>query len=475
MNIRKKYLQDSIVGGAAKAIGIISGYGSLWLLTTILSETNYGAYVTGFAVIGLLSLIAQFGLRQATTQKVAELTVKQDLSATRYAGAAITWVGIAGTILAVTIWIVTPFFKGIIQTDLIFWIQFFGALLPGMALRSICSGILRGFEMVSEAIVVTQVVTHIIRLVGLALCFTFWPSPTAVVLAIAASIYVPIIIITALSGGWKYINITGIPLSHVRFSAYLFINSLASQFLRRTDILLLSGLATLAGAGGYNVAWKIALVSQYGDKILTNVLQPRLSKFLEKDEIQDLIREFDMVRDLSIAAGLPPLIVAIIFGKDLLILFGDYADQYNVLLVLTVGVLINASFGSIGQILLMGKRGRLILLNTIISMGGNIILNITLIPRYGTLGAAIATVITVFFITNLIAAIQVKYYMDIDTFDSVALVGVGAIVIALSSYIINIANSIIFITVSLGVLSLLTLRRTDEIKWLAQIAEQRIL
>lgn len=475
MDRKEKYFQDSIVGAAGKVIGIISGYGSLWLLTTILSETNYGAYVTGFAVVGLLSLVAQFGLRQATTQRVAKLTLKQDISATRYAGAAITWVGIAGTILAVTIWILAPFFRGIIQPDLIFWVQSLGALLPGMALRSICSGILRGFEMVSEAIIVTQIITQLIRLVGLGLSLAFWQSPTAVVLAIAASVYIPVIIIAALSKGWKYLNITGIPMSHIRFSAYLFINSLASQFLKRTDILLLSGLATLAGAGEYNVAWKIAFVAQYGDKILTNVLQPRVSKFLEQGEIKDLIKEFDMVRDLSIAAGLPPLIVVIIFGRDLLILFGQYSDQYNVLLLLTVGALINASFGSIGQILLMGKHGRLILLNTIISLGGNIILNITLIPKYGTLGAAIATVLTVFFITNLIAAIQVKYFMDIDTFDWVALIGVGAIVITLSFYVISIINNLVFIMVSVGVLSLFTLRRMEEIKWLARRADQRIL
>lgn len=76
MDRKEKYFQDSIVGAAGKVIGIISGYGSLWLLTTILSETNYGAYVTGFAVVGLLSLVAQFGLRQATTQRVAKLTLK---------------------------------------------------------------------------------------------------------------------------------------------------------------------------------------------------------------------------------------------------------------------------------------------------------------------------------------------------------------------------------------------------------------
>jgi O-antigen/teichoic acid export membrane protein len=199
------------------------------------------------------------------------------------------------------------------------------------------------------------------------------------------------------------------------------LNSIASRFLKNTDVLLLASLATLSVTGGYNVAWKLAVIARYGDQILTNTLQPRISKYLAAGEISELRREFNQVRDLSVVAVIPILIIILLFGKPLLAIFGDYTGQFSVLLILTVGAGINASFGTIGQILLMGKEGRLVLINTLISLFGNLLLNILLIPQYGAVGAALATTFTVFFLTNLVAAIEVKYYLHIDTFDLITL------------------------------------------------------
>jgi len=108
--------------------------------------------------------------------------------------------------------------------------------------------------------------------------------------------------------------------------------------------------------------------------------------------------------------------------------------------VLTIGATINAAFGSIGQILIMDKRGKLIFINTLISLGGNITLNTLLIPRYGTMGAALATVFTVYFLTNLIAVLEVYYFIDIDTVDYLTLIPVA---IAVGSVGVIIAESIV--------------------------------
>jgi O-antigen/teichoic acid export membrane protein len=87
----------------------------------------------------------------------------------------------------------------------------------------------------------------------------------------------------------------------------------------------------------------------------------------------------------------------------------------------------NAAFGKIGHVLIMDKRGRLVLINTVINIGGNIAVNILLIPRYGAMGAAIATAFTVYFLTNLVALLQVYYYMDINTLDRVTMTTVSIV------------------------------------------------
>jgi len=429
MSKESKYAKDSVVGIVGKATQLVGGYGSLWLLTSILSEGAYGGYVAALAVIALVALFAQAGLKQATIQRVGELSVNEEQAVPEYAGAAIAWVGIGSLVITLTTWLLTPLLSTVVDPNLVRWIQLLTLVIPGMALLPICGGILRGLELVSTAIILEQIAVKIIRLVGLALAWLYWQGPVAVVLALGLAYYVPIAAFALRTQGWQYLNLTEMSASHVKYSGYLLVNSIASKFLKNTDILLLASLATLPATGGYDVAWKLAIIARYGDQILTNIIQPRLSKYLVADEIGKLREEFDQVRDLSVVATVPVLIVVLLFGQSLLAMFGAYVDQFRVLILLTVGTMINAAFGKVGNILIMGKRGRLIFINTLINLGGNIILNILLIPQYGTMGAAAATVSTVYLFTNLVALFQVHYFMDIDTFDPITMILTGIVAV----------------------------------------------
>lgn len=446
MSKETKYAKDSVVGIIGKVSQLVGGYGSLWLLTSILSDAAYGGYVAALAVIALVALLAQAGLRQAIIQRVGELATDEEQQILTYVGAAVAWVGIASIVITGATWLLTPLFPTVVDQNVVQWVQLLTLLIPGMALLPICGGMLRGLERVSTAILLERIIVQLLRLSGLTIAWVAWRDPVAVVLALGISYYIPIAAFGIRTRGWQYLNLTGMSITHLRYSGYLLINSIASKFLKNTDVLLLASLATLPATGGYNIAWKLALVARYGDSILTNTIQPRLSKYLASNQIGELCEEFDQVRDLSVVATIPVLIVVLLFGESLLGVFGNYVDQYAILVLLTIGATVNASFGSIGQILIMGKRGRLVFLNTLISLGGNIALNIVLIPRFGAMGAAIATVFTVYFLTNLLGTLQVYYFMDINTVDLVPLTVTGALAAAVGLVTLN----LIAIEIALG-------------------------
>jgi O-antigen/teichoic acid export membrane protein len=163
-----------------------------------------------------------------------------------------------------------------------------------------------------------------------------------------------------------------------------------------------------------------------------------------------------------------------LFGRSLLAIFGTYADQYAVLVVLTVGAITNAAFGKVGHILIMGKRGRLVLINTLINIGGNIVLNILLIPQYGAMGAAIATVFTVYFLTNLVALLQVHYYMDINTFDRVTMTIVSIVTICVGLAVAKIIAKEISIIILLIAAVVLLYRRATFVRKMTDTASSAI-
>ena len=461
MSKESKYAKDSVVGAAGKVSQLIGGYGSLWLLTSILSDVAYGGYVAALAAIALIALLAQAGLKQATIQRVGELAVDEEQAIPEYAGTAIAWVGIGSLGVTVATWLLAPLMSPFVDPSVLEWVQLLTLLVPGMALLPICGGILRGLERVSTAVVLERITVQVIRLLGLAVVWLYWQDPAAVVLALGLAYYVPIGLFALRTRGWRYLNLTGMTISHVQYSGYLLVNSIASRFLKNTDVLLLASLATLPATGGYNVAWKLAIVARYGDQILTNTIQPRLSKYLASNQIEDLKQEFDQVRDLSVVAAIPVLIIVLLFGQQLLGVFGMYADQYAVLIVLTAAAMVNATFGKVGNILIMGKRGRLVFINTIVNLGGNITLNLILIPEYGTMGAAIATAFTVYFLTNLVALYQVYYYIGINTFDPITMVISGATVCCVTLYILNVANAIFVVGVIIAAAGGLLFRRRN--------------
>ncbi len=85
--------------------------------------------------------------------------------------------------------------------------------------------------------------------------------------------------------------------------------------------------------------------------------------------------------------------VLLIYSKELLqILFGRvYAAGQVALIILALGYLLNFAIYSSQSILMVVKKTKLILYNCLIIATINIVLNLTLIPKYGIEGAAIAT------------------------------------------------------------------------------------
>jgi len=462
MSVSEKYLKGSVVGIAGKASRIAGGYGTLWFLTHILSSAGYGGYVTMLAVASLVSLVAQLGLRQATIQRVSELSMDDPSDIERYVGAATAWALVTGSVGTVLLWVAAGFVGDVADERLVSWARLLAVVVPGMTLKPIFDGVLRGYERVSEAIAYAEILPQLLRLALLVFTWLFVQNQVAVVAAVAASYYLPVVFLGAVTGAWQSLNFRGMSAEHLEYSGYLLVNSIGSQFLKRTDVLLLTLLVTLKSTGGYNVAWKVAAVAQYGDQVLTNVLQPRLSKFIETGEIGTLLREFGQVRDLGVVASLPVLVLVVLFGEQILGIFGDYSAQYPVLVVLAVGAVVNSSFGSVGQILIMGKRGRLVLLNTLVNVVGNVSLGFVLIPRFETMGAAVATVLTVYLLTNLLGALEVKYFMGIDTFDYLSLGGTGVVGVVVIARVVGVLSNdlVLVVVVALVAAALLNRRAT---------------
>jgi O-antigen/teichoic acid export membrane protein len=91
----------------------------------------------------------------------------------------------------------------------------------------------------------------------------------------------------------------------------------------------------------------------------------------------------------------------------------QYAVASGAVITLTIGYLLNASFGPEGMMLEGLGHTRLTLLNTIVLVGTNGVLDVLLVPRYGIVGAGLATS-SALTLTSAIGVLEIHYLRGIS-------------------------------------------------------------
>jgi O-antigen/teichoic acid export membrane protein len=170
----------------------------------------------------------------------------------------------------------------------------------------------------------------------------------------------------------------------------------AQIILAKADIIMVGALMSPTEAGKYAVASLLAGLVTFLIGTANQVIAPTISQLFSQNRIENLQRMVSMSALVINALTLPLVIVLLVFGRDLLQLFGvEFADQYNVLTVLMIGQIVIVLWGSVGYLLTMTEYQ--VMASWIVGGSSilNIVLNFILIPQFGLIGAAVATSVTV--------------------------------------------------------------------------------
>lgn len=180
----------------------------------------------------------------------------------------------------------------------------------------------------------------------------------------------------------------------ITYSAPLFLTGLAVTVMNSTDIFMLGQFLDAAYVGVYSAAATIAIfLSSLFIISLNSIFAPLIAAIYGQNAI-DKIRHLYITTTRWMFYSFLPLVVFVIIAREqIMSIFGkDFViDGPVVLFVLLIGHMVNCLTGGVGQILSMtGHQKKELSINVIVIML-NIGLNLLLIPRFGIIGAAIAT------------------------------------------------------------------------------------
>ena len=200
------------------------------------------------------------------------------------------------------------------------------------------------------------------------------------------------------------------------FSLPLFLAGLLVLFMRQVTPLMLGYFRPAREVGIYAAALRTSLLLALVLDSFNAIFAPMIADLTNKRELEKLERLFKVVTKWIFALILPLFLTLILFGEEVLGLWGKgYREGFTCLVILCAGQLINCVAGPVGYMISMSGRTMISLANTAGVLFLNVILNIYLIPRYGILGSAVAVSLALILV-NLIKLIEVRLILKIHPY-----------------------------------------------------------
>ncbi len=189
---------------------------------------------------------------------------------------------------------------------------------------------------------------------------------------------------------------------------FLAMNILA-LIIKQADILFVSHYFGPREAGIYSTAVKISALIPFGLSIVDYVYSPRISSMFLKNDRRELQDYISHAAKITILITVPLAIILIFFGKYLLMIFGkEFQSSYVPLIILIAGQLINAFTGLVGALMTMTGNQKIFLRVYLFASFADILLNVLLVPRFGVVGAAIASAVSTIILNSFLYVIVWK-------------------------------------------------------------------
>ncbi|SIQ30742.1 flippase [Halanaerobium kushneri] len=203
----------------------------------------------------------------------------------------------------------------------------------------------------------------------------------------------------------------------LKFSTTVIFIQVIFYLLNKVDRIMLGIYKTSNVVGVYSTAASITILLTFFLNATSMSFSPIISELYHKQNINLLEKLYSAITKWVIILSMPILISIFFYAEDIMLFFGEeYLLGTSTLIILAIAQFINAATGANGYLMNMCGLEKVSLKNDVLMLIFNIILNILLIPKYGILGAAIATSLSVI-VFNLFKLFKVNQILNINPYN----------------------------------------------------------
>lgn len=424
--LRLEVAKNIGISSSAKIGSIFAGLLMQVVLARTLGVAEFGIYTFVWAILLTLLTIGQFGLDLASIRFVSQYRVAQEWHLVHGFIRSSRALAISGSIVLglVAGSVVVRLYETKTIEDSLAWALLGGLpVLPLYALVAVQSGILRGLDRLSQALVIQNVLFPLGVSALLVPTAFIVDTPNATVALVASAIALGSV---ACLQHYYIAKTTAHEFGNgkVRYEAKIWLHTSISmmfgaglqQLMAQIDILLLGFFAGTTYSGIYAVAARFAKMINMGQQLSNQSTAHMLPGLYSRRLQAELQRVVSLTALVSAITTIPILVAFFVFPTQILSIFGEgFSEQGTVVLqILILGQFVNAISGPNGLVMYMtGHQNEMlwILLATLLVNAGAVFM---LLEPLGIVGVAYAASLAIVF-RNVVTSLLAKRQVGVNT------------------------------------------------------------
>ncbi len=439
MKLSTKIAKEASISFAGMGFGNAIRYLFTALLARFVGVEYLGIYSLANSVTRLAEVFGKAGLDGGILRYVSmrlgigdNLVVQRNIRSTLKMGLIFSLLAMVVQVL-LSSWLVTTIFHGSSLLRIVIIVN--AITLPFTVLTLIAAYATQGFKLLKYRVFVNNIFTPTILLLVMVVSYFLISSETAIILPLLVSSIAGFVVIMIFLK-----RLTDVRLSQIipakfdseilQFSYPLMFVAVIGTFMHWLDIMMLGYFTDANTVGLYYPAVRTVGLLRVVLVSLMSIFSPILSELFAQKKQEEMSDLYKLVVRWIMTLALPFTVLLFIFPRKVMLLFGgQYIQAADVLLVLTVATLIQSFTGAGGSALNMTGHPKVNLINSVNLVIVNVFLNVLLIPRYGIMGAAWATFVSLI-ILGILRSIEVWYLSNLHPFNRKLLKPIVASIVA---------------------------------------------
>ncbi len=368
------------------------------LIPRLLGPEGNGLFGMAFKVVLILGLFAALGLDNGVIrfasggkERFPQRLVRNAIAAALISGLAM---GLAVYVMAP--WVAESVFDKPDLAPVLRVFAFCLVFVPGLRVAAASTRVNKRMRDSAVAEDIVQPLTQLLLVV--ALYWLGWQvlgAALATVLSYAVAFFLAAVFVRRLFPG--FLDLSGAPsIGRRELLAFTVPTSLAGMLglvVLWVDTLLVGYFLSKGDTGIYDAASRLTMFYAVVLSSFNHVFSPMIAELHGAGQQNRLNHLYRTATRWALLICLPLTVVIAIHPESFVTFLqgSAYARGAGPLVILAIGQLVNVATGAVGYLLIMSGRQKIWLAVTAAAVFLNVLLAVTLIPRFGITGAAVAT------------------------------------------------------------------------------------